>query len=82
MSPAHLCIVLGVFTAMSIACVSLAQGTKGKKKIGKGIVYENLDDTAMESVDSTLLPNTQGLPSWRMEMKVEKGVLQYPLHSS
>ena len=57
-------------------CVSLAQGTKGKKKIGKGDFYDIMDDTAMQqSVDSTLLPNTQGLPSWRMEMKLDQGVL-------
>ena len=58
-------------------CLCLtAQGTKGKKRLGKGVVYDITDDAAMQqSVDSALLPNTQGLPSWRMEMKLEQGAL-------
>ena len=32
-----------------------------------------MDITATQSVDPTLQPNSQGLPTWRMEMKNESG---------
>lgn len=67
--------LLCLFCHMLCLCLT-AQGTKGKKRLGKGVVYDITDDAAMQqSVDSTLLPNTQGLPSWRMEMKLEQGAL-------